>query len=166
MKQLTDSMIGEVIKNDPDNHFYLLAAFVLFGVAILLVIRIYCMGSSKYLQSAGLVAIVLLLFLGIEGVCRCVGINYIIKRSEWVVDTDVVEKVTAYTDDGERKYYMLLEKYGRIELDGYEYRSGDEVYVVLFPSCSLLTALSGEYITQGEVYSTDTYIYVGTHSLK
>ena len=166
MKQLTDSMIEKALKNELNNDTFIWVIIFLFGLATILGLFAYYGVTSKSQRNAGIVAIVVLVLLGIEYICQYAGTNYIIKRSAWVVDTDVVEKVAAYTDDGERKYYMILEKYGRVSLDGYEYRSGDEVYVVLFPSYSLLSALNGEYVTKGEVYSTDTYIYVGTHSLK
>lgn len=84
-----------------------------------------------------------------------------IENGEWVVLTDKVQKVMELTDgDGEKSYYMVLEKMGRVELDDLEdanqYYVDDEVYIIVVMK-------NGEYKSTGVTYSTKDYYYVGEH---
>ena len=84
-----------------------------------------------------------------------------INNGDWEVHTDIVDRVMVSTDDdGDKDYFMVLDTYGRVSLDGYadaiQYYSGQKVYIVVVPKGST-------YKDTGVSYPTDTYKYIGSH---
>ena len=84
-----------------------------------------------------------------------------INNGSWEVHTDIVDRVMESTDDdGDKDYYMVLKKYGRVSLDSYteatQYYQGQKVYIIVVPK-------GNNYKDTGVSYPDDVYKYSGNH---
>lgn len=162
MMQLTDSVIETVLQNTvwvSDENSTLIKVIV-FAAVILGGIVLLSKDTRKRLSAGGCLA--LLVFMCSVIISRNNFMGKAINNGNWFVHTDVVEEVKVAIDqaDGDRDYFMVLEKYRRVSLDDYEdaiqYYPGQRVYIVVVPK-------NGSYESTGVTFPADVYKYVGSH---
>lgn len=161
MKQLTDSMIEKALNNTvyvTENPWTIIA---ITGAVILFLILIFFVSRNTRQKIASALLAVMLFIMCCVGVGKNADVETSIKNGEWIVRTDIVDRVMEETHrNGNKDYFMVLEKYGYVSLDSYseaiQYYSGAKVYVVVVPK-------GGDYKSTGVTYPTDTYVYVGSH---
>ena len=154
--ELTDSMIESELQNTiyaGDFHWEII---VFLGVPLLLFLVFFFFKSedTRTKVCCGLLAVVFIIMGSVTIVKNATTSNYI-DSGEWIVVTDTVERVMESTKNGNKSYFMVLEKYGNVSLsysEARQYHWGEEVYVVVVPD-------GNEYRGLGIAYSTDDYIY-------
>lgn len=160
--QITDSMIEKALHNtawmkgsDTKTIIIIMVAVTIFLGCILFISN----NAKRKMAAGGTLA--LLLVLGIAVIYQDTSMAKAINEGKWEVHTDVVERVMESTDDsGDKDYFMVLQRYGRVSLDSYAeatlYYSGQEVYIVV-------VRRGNEYENAGILYPTNLYKYVGSH---
>ena len=158
--QLTDYMIERALQ---DTVYMNESPWTLNGIVSILVVVIVALfvKIKGTLYRIGCVFLASALIIGsIVYIDNKNNVKESITNGEWMVVTDTVDRVMESTKNGNKDYFMVLEKYGRVSLESYsdamQYYSGATVYVVVVPDGSL-------YKSTGITYSTDEYIYVGKH---
>ncbi len=158
--QLSDHMIEQALK---DTVYMSESPWILVGVLsfILLALVVLFIKNKGALYRIGCVLLATtLIILSIKYINKKNNTAEFISNGEWIVVTDVVDRVMESTENGNKDYFMVLEKYGRVSLESYsdamQYYSGAKVYVVVVPDGS-------EYKSTGVTYSTEIYTYVGNH---
>ena len=161
MNQLTDSMIENALQNTAymNNDNTLMIIIMSVGAIFLGGIFLISKNTRQKIGAGG--SLILLIVLSLTVINQNSSMAKEINNGNWEVHTDVVDRVMESTDDdGDKDYFMVLEKYGRVSLDSYyeatQYYSGAEVYVVVVKK-------GGSYKDTGVTYPTDTYYYVGNH---
>ena len=161
MNQLTDAMIERALNNTvymTESPWIIIA---IIGAVVLFLLFIFFKSNNARQKIGSGLLVVMFVVMGIGIIGKNASMKHSIQRGEWIVRTDIVDRVMEEThSNGNKDYFMVLKKYGRVSLDSYfdamQYYPGAEVYVVVVPK-------DGEYERTGIAYPTDTYVYVGIH---
>lgn len=161
MNLLTDSMIENALQNTAfmNNDNTLMIIIIIAATIFLGAIFLFSKSIRQKIGAGGTLA--LLLILCFVAINQNNSTANAINNGDWEVHTDIVDRVMESTDnDGNKDYFMVLKKYGRVSLDSYleatKYYSGQRVYVVV-------VCKDDGYDDTGITYPTDIYKYVGAH---
>ena len=161
MKQLTDSMIENALRNTAYmNNDNTLMIIIMVVLTIFLGSIFFLSKSTRQKIGAGS-TLVIFLVMGFALISQNNSMAKAINNGSWEVHTDIVDRVMESTDDdGDKDYFMVLKTYGCVSLDNYaettQYYQGQKVYIVVVPKGS-------DYKSTGVSYPTDVYKYFGTH---